>query len=174
MTAAWRCAARKRIGRSAAVPLVCCTLATALMWPRDVRAQEAAFEDVKPVIVHRDNGEEIRGRLVRLDAETLSVLVDGRRLDLPASSVLQLDSGSDSIRNGALIGAIFGGAVCALVCGQGLDDSSMLPVGIAINAVFWGGIGAGIDALVPGRTTIYRRPAPPAQARAAIAYRLRF
>ena len=86
-----------------------------------------------------------------------------------------MDSGNDPVRNGALIGAIVGGAWCALVCGQALDDPGALPVAVTINAVFFAGIGAGIDAMIPGRNTIYRRAPPQSVSRRpAVSYRVRF
>jgi hypothetical protein len=138
-------------------------------------AQEAVPGALAGVIVERASTGELRGHLLELGPETLTLLVDGQRLSLPLAEVLRVDSGNDPVRNGAVIGAIVGGAWCALVCGQALDGPGALPVGVAINAVFFAGIGAGIDAMIPGRNTIYRR-APPTSAsrRAAVSYRLRF
>jgi hypothetical protein len=143
--------------------------------PVAARAQEEVPEGLRAVFVQpADGASELRGHLLQLGPETMTLLVEGQRVALPMSSVMRVDSGRDSVGNGALIGAIMGGAWCALVCGQAIDSGPAVAIGVAINAGFWGGIGAGIDALIPGRTTIYRRPTTPPSARAGISYRLTF
>ena len=132
-------------------------------------------DGVADIFVQRaDAGDELRGRLLQLGPDTMTLLVEGRRVSLPMSSVTRIDTPGDPVRNGALIGAIVGGAWCALICGQALDGPGALPIGIAINAAFWSGIGAGIDALVPGRKTIYRGPPGASALGARISYRVRF
>lgn len=138
-------------------------------------AQESAPTGVAPVIVERVNpAGELRGHLLELGPDTMTLLVDGQRLDVPLSQVLRVDSGRDSVRNGALIGAIAAGAWCALVCGQAIDDGAFVASAVAINAVFFGGVGAAIDAMIPGRNTIYRRSPQPVSARPVLSYRVRF
>ena len=148
-------------------------LLLALASPVGARAQDAPPEGVEQVLVRREGGDELRGQLLRLGPETLTLLVEGQRIDLPISSVVRMDSGGDPVRNGALIGALIGGGFCALVCGQGVGSAAEVPMAVLVSAVFWGGVGAGIDAMIPGRTTIYRRP-PPSRPRAMIAYRVTF
>lgn len=148
--------------------------AVLVVLPPTAYAQETMPDGVAAVFVQRaDTGDELRGHVLRLEHDTMTLLVEGQRVTLPMSSVTRIDTPGDPVRNGALIGAIIGGTWCALVCGQALDSSGALPIGVVINAAFWGGIGAGIDALIPGRKTIYRRP-PGASAHARISYRVRF
>ena len=132
-----------------------CGIAAALALPPPARAQAAPPEGVRPIVVHREGGK-MRGHLLQLGPATLTLLVDGQRLDVPLATILRIDSGKDSNRNGALIGALIGGGWCALVCGQGFDGAGFVPIGVAINAVFWGAIGAGIDAAIPRPNIIYR------------------
>lgn len=138
-------------------------------------AQDSPPRGLAPVIVERaDPAGELRGHLLELGPETMTLLVEGRRLDVPLFQVLRVDSGHDPVRNGALIGAIVGGVWCAVVCGQALENGGAMAAAVAINAVFLGGVGAAIDAMIPGRNTIYRRSPQQASARPVLSYRVRF
>jgi hypothetical protein len=101
------------------------------------------------------SGEELRGRLIELSPETLSLLVKGERVDLPMDRVLRVDATRDSVVNGAVIGAAIIGGLCALNCGQGLDSMSDLPAAVLANAGWGALIGALIDLKIEGRTPIY-------------------
>lgn len=153
-------------------------VAAALAWCGTASAQDAPHPAVPVYVGLEDTGEELRGTLVRLGPETLTLLVNGHPMDLAIERVGRVQTPGDSVRNGALIGAVAGGVWCALVCGQITGAGPELSIFIALHASLWGGVGAGIDALIPGRTTIYQRPpsasargAPP---RAALSYRVRF
>jgi hypothetical protein len=125
-----------------------------------------------------DGGDEVKGQLVGLGPKTLELLVDGRRISLPLENVRRIESPGDSVKNGAVIGAMIGGLWCALVCGQGLDRPGDWPTAVALAAAFWGVAGAGIDAMIPGRTTIYRKPSAKlgvgGGTRAVVSFRFRF
>ena len=56
------------------------------------------------------------------------------------------DHDRDSLKNGAVIGAVVLGTWCLIVCGQGLDSSGQLPAAVAVNAGLGALIGATIDA----------------------------
>ena len=58
----------------------------------------------------------------------------------------------------AIIGAAVLAGWCALICPQGLDgySSRQLPYILAVNTALGAAIGAGIDAMHVGRTTIYQ------------------
>src|SRR3954469_18318532 len=86
----------------------------------------ASAQTVKParkgdriVVKQTVSGEELRGRLIALSPETLSLLVKGQRVDLPMDRVLRIDATRDSVVNGAAIGAALFSGLCALTCGQG-------------------------------------------------------
>ena len=75
----------------------------------------------------------------------------------------------DSVKNGAIAGAVVFAGWCALVCGQGPDDDGhLLPV-VAANAAFGAAIGAGIDAM-----TSRSRQTPMRGRDAAFSWKVRF
>jgi hypothetical protein len=55
------------------------------------------------------------------------------------------DPDKDSLKEGAIIGALVMGAWCLLICGQGLDRPSQIPLAVAASAGMGALIGAGID-----------------------------
>ena len=123
-------------------------------------------------------GEEISGRLLKLGPDVLQILVKGQHQEISFEQVLQVDREGDSLKNGAIIGAVVLGAWCTVICGQGLDDASQLPVAVAVNAGIGALIGAGLDASSKHWTTIYRKPsaaaAPSKGTRVVVSYAIRF
>lgn len=110
---------------------------------------------LRTVFVTIDRGPEIHGSLLELGPETLAILVDGARTEFPLSSVRRVEREGDSLKNGAIIGAVVLGAWCAAICGQGLNRSSQLFPAIVVNAGVGAVIGALFDADHKGRTRIY-------------------
>jgi hypothetical protein len=146
-------------------------------------AQDTAAKESSATIqggtyrIRLTTGEEMAGRLLKLGPDVLQILVKGQRLEMPFEQVLQVDREGDSLKNGAIIGAVVVGLLCAVVCGQGLDDASQLPVAVAVNAGVGALIGAGWDAAIKHRTTIYRKPGAAAAldgVRVVVAYRFGF
>lgn len=120
--------------------------------PRNLRSVVVQLDDTATVI---------KGRLVSLDADTVTLLVKNDRTSLPLDRVVRITARRrDSVRNGAYIGALIGGVLCSLNCGQGLDRASELPLAVASAAGFWGAAGAGIDALNRDEEVLYQRPRP--------------
>jgi hypothetical protein len=127
-------------------------------------ATTAAAQAARPpkpgeeVIVRQTStGEEIRGQLLALSPESLSLLINGRRVDLPIDVVLRVDATQDPLVNGAVIGAVALGGWCAFVCGQGVSDNGDLAKALVVNFAVGAAIGAGLDALHKGRVPIYVR-----------------
>jgi hypothetical protein len=139
--------------------------------PASAAQQPAPAKGQEVIVTQSASGEELRGRLLELTPESLAIMVDGRRVDVPIDRVLRIDSTHDSVKNGAIIGAAVMGGWCALVCGQGLDSSSDVATVALINTGLGALIGAGIDALHKGRSPIYVKPAASG---AALQVRLRF
>src|SRR4029450_3523613 len=111
------------------------------------------------VVKQTTTGVELRGRLIELSPDTLSLLVKDRRVDVPLDNVLRIDGTHDSVLNGAAIGAAILGGMCAINCGQGLDSRDDLPKAILASAG-WGALfGAIVDARREGRHAIYIKPA---------------
>ena len=118
----------------------------------------AAWAQEEVIVTQSASGQEIRGFLVEMSPTTLSLLVGGNRMELPIDRVVRIDVRTDSVKDGAAIGAVIMGGLTALGCTQ-IDGSAGV---CATAAVVYTGIGAligaGIDALHKGRTTIYRKP----------------
>lgn len=137
-------------------------------------AQEAPPPNVQRVFVLSNSGAEVEGHLLQLGPVNATLLLDGTRLDLPLESILRIEARGDSVRNGFLIGAAIGVVAGLLSAGEvGGDAAVAYAVG---SAALWGLMGAGLDALKPGRTVIYSKPAARVAGapRPAIAFRLRF
>jgi len=125
-------------------------------------------EDV--IVTQSTSGVELRGKLVELSSTTLSLLVDGQRVDVPIDNVLRIDGRKDSLKNGTLIGlGVFGG-LALLSCPE-LSSPGWCAYGVAINGVLGAALGAGIDALHKGRSPIYIKPA---KSGGALQVKLRF
>ncbi len=146
-------------------------------------APAAAQDPFKQVWITQSNsGEIVRGRIVDLSKDSLSVLTsDNRRIEMPIERVLRIEARGDSLKNGAAIGAGIMAGVTALSCASWGAGAECIPMA-AVEAGLGALIGAGIDALNSGRTAIYIRPGSPlpkgASAvngrSAAIGFRLRF
>lgn len=143
------------------VPGAECAQETARSWPGlDASA-------LSTVYVLDDTGVETAGRLLRLDPDSLLLLVDGMERRFETARIRRVDKRGDSLRNGALIGAIVGAAM-GLVSGgisdcPGEDPGGECPGTRAAIFLFstgvYAAVGTAIDALIPGRTTLYVTPA---------------
>jgi hypothetical protein len=102
-----------------------------------------------------EGAKEFQARLLNLSPESATLLVDGQPREVALSKVARIERRGDSLKNGAIIGAAVLGGLCALTCGQGLDNGSDLAGVVVINAALGAAIGTGIDALHRGRTPIY-------------------
>lgn len=140
-----------------------------------VAAQELP-PDVRRVFVLSSAGDEIRGHLLKLGPDSATLLVQGARRELSLDSILRIETEGDSIKNGAFIGAGIG-VVAGLLSAADVGGAR-IPFAL-FSAAVWGLMGAGVDALIPGRTVIYRRsssastPASSAP-HAAVSFRIRF
>src|SRR5687768_15697602 len=118
-------------------------------------AQESPPRGVVRVFLQlADGGDEITGHLLDLSPAGATLLVDGVRREVPIASVLRVQTRGDSLWNGALIGAAVGAVTFALVAAEYGDEAV---VGGLVGTALWASIGASVDALIPGRTTIYRK-----------------
>jgi hypothetical protein len=143
----------------------------ATLVPGAVVAQEApqgwsglATSDLSTVYVLDDTGMETSGRLLRLNPDSLDLLVDGTERRFEAMRVRRIQKRGDSLRNGAVIGAVVGLGM-GLVAGgisdcPGDDPGGSCPGTRAALVLFstgmYAAIGTAIDALLVGRTTLYR------------------
>ena len=137
------------------------------------------------VYVLDDAGIETTGRLVRLDADAIVLRVDGVEQRIEAARVRRIDKRGDSLRNGTIIGAVVGVAAALLAsklsdC-PGSDPSGPCYGFRAVGVLAYAAAGAGIDALVVGRTTVYEAPRPsprltwaPSGGRLAVSFRVQW
>ncbi len=153
------------------------------MVPAPLRAQDHAsapdeppHRDVGRVHILEDDAGEISGRLIDFSGSWLTLIVEGEQRQLELSRIQRIDVRGDSVKNGAVIGGVVLGAWCAWLCGQGLEGAGQMVPAVLANTLLGALIGAGIDGLRVGRTTIYRRPggAPGRDRRLGLALGFRF
>jgi len=145
-------------------------LAALLFTPAVARAQEAfgGWRGLEPssldtVFVTDDVGRQTEGKLLRLDVDSLVMLVNGMERRFDKDRVMRIEKRGDSLKNGALIGATVGALLGWLAAGMG-DCSGDDPGGpctgskVAVFAVSMGlytAVGIGIDAMIVGRTRVF-------------------
>ena len=118
----------------------------------------ALLRGVSKVFVQEaGTADPIRGQLARIDASTLTLLVDGQPHEIPFDRVLRIDVPGDSVKDGAIIGAAVGIVLVALAGGFSHDGPPAAPL-VFWTATYGALAGAGVDALHVGRTSIYKRP----------------
>ena len=164
-------------------PICCMTALFAISIAASVNAQTRRTDftalptDNPTVHVVDDGGKDLKGRLLRFDATSLTLDVNKTEMRFDRQQVNQIYVRGDSLTNGMLTGLFAGiglgvvGGLTTNECGGLIfPDSSRScaasdKAGIAgiLSAFFGGiglGIGAGIDALIPGRQVLYQRGAP--------------
>jgi hypothetical protein len=156
-------------------------LLVAALSPGVASAQEAASNwpglvssQLSTVYVLDNTGAETSGKLLRLNPDSIVLLVDGAERRFETARVARIQKRGDSLRNGAIIGAVVGVAMGILTAGisdcPGDHPGGGCPGSRAalflVSTGVYSAIGVGIDALIPGRTTLYEASkAPPAAAR---------
>ena len=128
--------------------------------------------DHPTVFVVDDSGMETKGRLLRFDAASVTLLVNKAEVRFERQQVNWIYERGDSLKNG-MINGLTTGVVLALLaavtvdgCGALLtprpcDAVERLQIFTVLSGVFGGigvGIGAGTDALIRGRSAVYQRP----------------
>jgi hypothetical protein len=108
-------------------------------------------------------GRERSGKILELSAASL-ILDDGRRSTVAASEArVIMDRDRDSLKHGALIGFAVGSAagiaLAALICSEEQCQSGGVVLSVGLYGAMGAGIGAGIDALIPGRKRVVYRAA---------------
>jgi hypothetical protein len=140
----------------AAIAILIATPCAAQQLPTDESSNK--LDNMQRVFVKlTDSKQELRGRLLRLDRETLSIQVDDRKVDFPLTRVLRVErTVRDSLWNGAIAGAVWGVACTLLKCGgQAGHAPSSLPRDAFLAAGVGGLLGAGLDAAISRRAVIF-------------------
>lgn len=125
-------------------------------------AARERVEPGEPVIIETAGAPRQTGLLQSLPPDGLTVMVAGQTRFIRREDVQRLWKRGDSKLNGFLIGAgVTGAGMGALLAGFCDHDcgSGRVAVGTAIYAGLGGLIGVGLDALIVGKTLVYRRPA---------------
>jgi hypothetical protein len=146
-------------------------------------AVPASAQGLKQVwITQADSGDVVQGRLVSLSRESLAMLTpDNRRVEIPLDRVLRIETTGDSLKNGAAIGAVVFGGLVAATCASWGGGGECVAASL-IDAGLGALIGAGVDAMIAGRTPIYSRTVGTAAKygiggdakRASIGFKIRF
>ena len=153
----------------------CLTLLMLLLVPRAGWAQEAPAipkglrTDALPTAyVVDEGGVETQGKLLQLDAKTVVLLIDGMRREFDLARVSRVCQRGDSLKNGAITGAVVGvvfGLLSAAIAECRNDDGGyggcpgIGRVGIALlSTAFYSAVGTGIDAAIQGRRVLYQAP----------------
>ena len=130
-------------------------------------------EKLSTVFVQDDSGNETKGKLLRLDQQSIKILVDGQERTFELSGVSRIQKRGDSLKNGAIAGAVLGAIVGSMILTADCDGveyyctagaRTLIALG---TAGIYSAIGAGVDAAIPGRTTLYQRPASMTLARSS-------
>jgi hypothetical protein len=152
---------------------ICGALLAGSVEAQTISAPRTVQQEV--MVTQSSSGEELRGRLLELSPRALAILVHGRRVEVPIDEVLRIDVRGDSVKNGALIGAAIIGGLSMFGCVQGFSDSGECAAILITNVGLGALVGAGVDAMIKGRSTIYARPAMTTAGRTArLSFSLRF
>ncbi len=130
-----------------------------------VQAQELAgtFDQLRVLVKPGDTltitdggGERLRGKLSDLSDTSLVLEVSGARRLFQEAQVSTIEKrGSDSLKNGALIGLAIGGGLFGPALGVMTDEWAYVVTGALVYGGIGAGIGAGVDALIEGPRIIY-------------------
>ena len=149
-------------------------VAALLVWLSTVIPCAAQNQGV--VVIETADQRVIRGGLLKLDTQAVSVRVNGRETEIPLDSVRRIvQEKRDSVWDGALLCGLWAGVMTLLNGGQGLDEPTSKWT--ALPAAGMGALlGAGLDSLRHKKTTLFEAPdrRQPPVPRAAVAVTLRF
>ena len=145
-------------------------LAVLLFIPAAAHAQEPLggwrglnVSALDTIYVTDDGGRKTEGKLLRLEPDSVVMLVEGTEQRFDAARVRRIDRRGDSLKNGAWIGAALGvvfGSITAGISDCPGDDPGGECTGFRIGTFagalgIYTAIGVGVDALIPGRTRVF-------------------
>jgi hypothetical protein len=115
------------------------------------------------IYVTDDTGRQTEGKLLRLEPESVVMLVEGAEQRFDVANVRRIDRRGDSLKNGAWIGAALGVLFGTITAGisdcPGDDPGGDCPgfrIGTFAGALgIYTAMGVGVDALIPGRTRVF-------------------
>ena len=129
---------------------------------------QATFANVQPsglptVYVVDRAGTETKGRLISITDSLVSVDVNGATKTFTPDDVSLIERKGDSLKNGAIIGAVTGAGLGLLTmgladCPSGHSDCpGTRAAGFLFSVGLYAAVGTGIDAAISGRTRIWPR-----------------
>jgi hypothetical protein len=146
-------------------------LAVLVCFPAAAHAQESLggwrglnLSSLNTIYVTDDTGRQTEGKLLRIEPESLVMLVAGAEQRFDVAQVRRIDRRGDSLKNGTLIGVGIGVALGLVTAGisdciDGDGPGSSCVGGrilvMAVSTGIYAAIGAGVDALIVGRTRVY-------------------
>ena len=145
-------------------------LAVLLVVPAAAHAQEPLggwrglnASSLDTIYVTDDAGRRTEGKLLRLEPQSLVMLVEGTEQRFDAARVQRIDRRGDSLKNGAWIGAalgvLFGSITAGISDCPGSDpggDCTGFRIGTFVGALgIYTAIGVGVDAMIVGRTRVF-------------------
>ena len=145
-------------------------LAVLLLTPAAAHAQESLggwrglnVSSLDTIYVTDDAGRRTEGKLLRLEPDSVVMLVAGTEQRFEMERVQRIDKRGDSLKNGAWIGAALGvlfGSITAGIsdCPGGDPDGSCTGFRVVAFTSALGiytAIGVGVDALIVGRTRLF-------------------
>ena len=144
-------------------------LAVLLFVPAAAHAQELGgwrglnASSLDTIYVTDDAGRRTEGKLLRLEPQSLVMLVEGTEQRFDAARVRRIDRRGDSLKNGAWIGAalgvLFGSITAGISDCPGSDpggDCTGFRIGTFVGALgIYTAIGVGVDAMIVGRTRVF-------------------
>jgi hypothetical protein len=122
----------------------------ALMLPLPAGAQT--------VYVTEASGKETKGRIVNWTGSTIVLQTGTTTRSFAEGEAIRVDLKGDSLKNGALIGAGVGAVMGGL--GSSFGDcegcGGVRVTIVLVSIAFYSAIGTALDALIPGRTPLWR------------------
>jgi hypothetical protein len=134
----------------------------ALSSPRSALASDPQKPDkVQPgmgVSITDDTGAVLQGEVTSVTDDVIRIKRRKRLEEVPLSRIVRIEK-PDSLRNGALTGLLLGGGL-GFIGGMSVMHGEPVPVVLGMmagNALIYGAVGTAIDAMIPGKRTLYER-----------------
>ena len=145
-------------------------IAVLLLTPAVAHAQESLgrwrglnVSSLDTIYVTDDAGRRTEGKLLRLEPDSVVMMVAGTEQRFELERVRRIDKRGDSLKNGAWIGAALGvlfGSITAGISDCPGDDQGGCCTGFRIGTFagalgLYTAMGVGVDALIVGRTRVF-------------------
>ena len=129
--------------------LLVCLLAGAAPLRAQEPVQPLPIKSRAIIFVVDNTGVEHRGLFLRADDQDVVMLIDGDERRFKRDTIARIDRQGDSLKNGAIIGALIGAPVGVI---GSLFAGNIGPFLASTGG--WMGIGIGLDAAHQGRTRV--------------------